>query len=114
MNHTKVIDLLSSQEFDKPVHVKGWVRTKRGNKNIAFIAINDGSVIHNVQVVAEVAQFPEEVMKLITTGACIGVKGTLVKSQGQGQTVEIQAKEIEVYGPADPETFPWQKKGHTM
>src|SRR6187455_2110517 len=114
MKHTKVIDLLSATEFDKEVLVKGWVRTKRGNKNIAFIAVNDGSIIHNIQVVAEVAGFSEETMKLITTGACIGVKGTLVKSQGQGQTVEIQAKEIEVYGTADAETFPLQKKGHTM
>jgi asparaginyl-tRNA synthetase len=114
MKHTKVIDLLSATGFDKEVVVKGWVRTKRGNKNIAFIALNDGSVIHNIQVVAEVAKFSEETMKVITTGACLCVKGTLVKSQGQGQTVEIQAKEIEVYGMADPEIFPLQKKGHTM
>src|SRR5258706_15873518 len=114
MKHTKVIDLLSATSFDKEVVVKGWVRTKRGNKNIAFIAVNDGSVIHNIQVVAEVAKFPEEIMKLVTTGACLSVKGTLVKSQGQGQTVEIQVQEIEIYGTADAETFPLQKKGHTM
>jgi len=114
MEHTRIIDLISSTNFEKEVVVKGWVRTKRGNKNIAFIAINDGSVIHNIQVVAEMAKFPEETMKVITTGACLRVKGTLVKSQGQGQTVEIQATEIEVYGTADPEIFPLQKKGHTM
>ena len=114
LSHTKIAELLSSTEVDRDVTVKGWVRTKRGNKNVAFIALNDGSIIHNIQVVAEIAKFPEELMKEITTGACLCVKGTLVKSQGQGQSVEIQAKEIEVYGPADAETFPLQKKGHTM
>src|SRR5438105_1040232 len=114
MEHNRIIDLLSSTNFEKEVIVKGWVRTKRGNKNIAFIAINDGSVIHNIQVVAEVAKFSEDTMKAVTTGACLRVLGILVKSQGQGQTVEIQAKEIEVYGTADPEIFPLQKKGHTM
>jgi asparaginyl-tRNA synthetase len=114
LSHTKIITLLSSNEVDREVTVKGWVRTKRGNKNVAFIALNDGSIIHNIQVVAEVAKFPEELMKEITTGACIRVTGTLVKSQGQGQSVEIQAKEIEIYGTADAETFPLQKKGHTM
>ncbi len=94
--------------------VKGWVRTRRGNKNISFIAINDGSTIHNIQVVAEIANFNEETLKLVTTGSCIGVKGVLVPSQGQGQSVEIQAKEIEVYGTADAETYPLQKKGHTL
>ena len=114
LTHTKIKDLLSSSETDREVTVKGWVRTKRGNKNVAFIALNDGSIIHNIQVVAEVAKFPEELMKEITTGACLRVKGTLVKSQGQGQSVEIQAAEIEVYGSADAETYPLQKKGHTM
>lgn len=113
-SHTKIINLLSSTDVDREVTAKGWVRTKRGNKNVAFIALNDGSIIHNIQVVAEVAKFPEELMKDITTGACLRVTGTLVKSQGQGQSVEIQAKEIEIYGKADAETFPLQKKGHTM
>ena len=112
--HTKVIDLLAAKEFNKEVTVKGWVRTKRGNKNINFIALNDGSIIHNVQVVVELANFDEELLKQITTGSCICVTGTLVQSQGQGQSVEIQAKTIEVYGTADAETFPLQKKGHTM
>ena len=114
LSHTKIVKLLSTAEVDREVTVKGWVRTKRGNKNVAFIALNDGSTIHNIQVVAEVAKFPEELMKEITTGACLRVKGMLVKSQGQGQSVEIQAQEIEVYGTADVDTFPLQKKGHTM
>ena len=93
--------------------VKGWVRTKRGNKNVAFIALNDGSIIHNIQVVADPTQFEEE-LKRITTGACIGVEGTLVESQGSGQAVEVQAERITVYGEADPDTYPLQKKGHSM
>ena len=93
--------------------VKGWVRTKRGNKNVAFIALNDGSIIHNIQVVADPTQFEEE-LKRITTGACIGVEGTLVESQGSGQAVEVQAERIVVYGEADPDTYPLQKKGHSM
>ncbi len=114
MERTKVAELLRSTDFGKEVCVKGWVRTKRGNKNVAFIALNDGSIIHNIQLVADVAVFGEEALKPVTTGACIAATGTLVKSQGQGQTVEIQAKTIEVYGTADAETFPLQKKGHTL
>src|SRR3954462_13819096 len=114
MKHTKVIELLAAKEFGQDVTASGWVRTKRGNKNINFIALNDGSTIHNIQVVVELAKFDEELLKQITTGACISVTGTLVQSQGQGQSVEMQAKTIEVYGTADAETFPLQKKGHTM
>ena len=93
--------------------VKGWVRTKRGNKNVALLAVNDGSIIHNIQVVADPTKFEEE-LKRITTGACIGVEGTLVESQGSGQAVEVQAENIVVYGEADPNTYPLQKKGHSM
>ena len=96
------------------VLAKGWVRTKRGNKNVAFIALNDGSSVNNIQVVCDTNNFSEELLKDITTGACIAVKGTLVESLGKGQSVEIQAKEIEVYGKADPEVYPLQKKGHSM
>ncbi len=96
------------------INLKGWVRTKRGNKNVAFIALNDGSIIHSIQIVVDLASFDDQTMKLITTGSCISVNGTLVESPGQGQAVEIQAKEIEVYGTADPETYPLQKKGHTL
>ena len=110
---TKVKDLLKS-EPGKEVVAKGWVRTKRGNKNIAFIALNDGSTINNIQIVVETAAFSEDLLKKITTGACICVKGDLVKSVGSGQAVEIQAREIELYGEASPDTYPLQKKGHSM
>src|SRR5882724_3904115 len=101
MLHTRVNELLESTAFEREVIVKGWVRTKRGNKNVAFIAVNDGSVIHNIQVVVDMANFKEEDLKNINTGACIAVTGTLVKSQGQGQNSEIQAKKIELLGAAD-------------
>jgi asparaginyl-tRNA synthetase len=96
------------------VLVKGWVRTKRGNKNILFIALNDGSTINNIQIVVEAATFDENLLKEISTGACIAVHGKLVESQGQGQNVEINAASIELYGKSDAETYPLQKKGHSM
>ena len=117
MKRTKVIDLLKRPEetgLGNKVCVKGWVRTKRGNNSVAFIAINDGSIVSNIQVVADPTQFDETLMKQITTGSCLCVTGTLVESQGKGQTVEIQADTIEVYGTADPEVYPLQKKGHSM
>jgi len=114
MDRIKIIDLLKSTDFGVDVIVKGWVRTRRGNKNVNFIALNDGSTINNIQIVVDVANFDEDTLKLITTGSCIAVNGTLVKSEGQGQSAEIQAKTIEVYGTADAETYPLQKKGHTL
>jgi asparaginyl-tRNA synthetase len=117
MEHTrrnKIVDLLKSKEFGSEVLVKGWVRTKRGNKNVNFIALNDGSVIHHLQVVAEVANFDENLLKLVTNGSCISVKGILVESMGQGQSVEVQAKNIEVYGTADQESYPLQTKKHGL
>ena len=110
---TKVKDLLAG-EPGQEVLAKGWVRTKRGNNAVAFIALNDGSIVHNLQIVADLQKFDPEMMKQITTGACLHVTGTLVESQGKGQVVEVQATEIEVYGTADPETYPLQKKGHSM
>ena len=113
VTRTKVKDLLKS-EPGKDVIAKGWVRTRRGNKNVSFIALNDGSTINNIQIVADTASFDENLLKKITTGACIGVSGRLVESLGSGQKVEIQAKEITLYGEADPATYPLQKKGHTL
>jgi asparaginyl-tRNA synthetase len=116
MEHTKrnkIADLLKSKDLGAEVLVKGWVRTKRGNKNINFIALNDGSVIHNVQVVVNVADFPEELLKQISTGACIAVRGTLAESVGQEQPVEIHAQTIELFGTA-PSDYPLQKKAHTL
>ena len=106
---TKVKDLLAC-EPGKDVLAKGWVRTKRGNKNVAFIALNDGSTINNIQIVVDKTAFAEDLLAKITTGACICVTGALVESVGSGQAVEIQAKEIEVYGECDPMRFPLQKK----
>ena len=114
IKRTKVKELMISKPIGSLINVKGWVRTKRDVKSIAFIALNDGSIIHNVQIVLDVANFDSEILKLITTGSCISVNGLLVASQGQGQPIEIQAKEIELYGTADAETYPLQKKGHSM
>ncbi|MCQ2360046.1 MAG: asparagine--tRNA ligase [Paludibacteraceae bacterium] len=110
---TKVIDALKSTEFGKEITVKGWVRTRRGNKNVGFIALNDGSTIKNLQIVVDYEKMAEESLKDVTTGACICAVGTLTQSQGAGQSVEVLAKSIEVYGTAD-DTYPLQKKGCTM
>ncbi len=96
------------------VDVKGWVRTRRGNKNVQFVALNDGSSIKNIQIVFPLDKFSEEQLKPITTGASLHVQGALVPSQGKGQSVEILAEELEVYGTADPAEYPLQKKGHTL
>ena len=108
-----VKELLKSTDYESKVELKGWVRSKRGSKEVAFIAINDGSTINNMQAVVTISAFSEDLLKTINTGACICVKGKLVKSQGAGQTVEIQAEELEVYGAFD-ESYPLQKKGHTL
>ena len=105
---------LERRDFGNEINVKGWVRTRRGNKNVSFVALNDGSTINNIQIVVDVTKFPEEQLKLITTGAALSVCGLLTESLGQGQSVEIQAREIVVYGTANPEEYPLQKKGHTL
>ncbi|MFO8234421.1 MAG: asparagine--tRNA ligase [Bacteroidales bacterium] len=112
--NTPIKELLAGKGVNKTVEAKGWVRTKRGNKNVKFIALNDGSSIHNIQIVADAGKFNEELLRSITTGASIGVKGTLTESMGEGQDVEIQAEEIKVYGVADPNQYPLQKKGHSL
>ena len=114
MKRLKIVDLLNATTFGESVCVKGWVRTRRGSKQVAFVALNDGSTIHNMQVVIDLDQFDENQLKDITTGACICVTGLLVASHGQGQSAEIQAKTIEVYGKADPAVYPLQKKGHSL
>lgn len=113
MKRTKIIDLLSRKDFGAEVCVKGWVRTRRGSKSVNFIALNDGSTIKNVQVVADVEKFDAEMLKLITTGACLSVEGTLVESQGTGQSVEIQATKIDVLGTCGAD-YPMQKKGQSF
>lgn len=113
IKRTKIIDVLKSSEFGTTVNVKGWVRTRRGSKSVNFIALNDGSTIKNVQIVADVEKFSEEILKQITTGACLSVVGTLVESVGSGQNCEIQATDIEILGTCGSD-YPMQKKGQSF
>lgn len=114
MKRTKITDLLKSDACGADVDVCGWVRTRRGSKQVTFIALNDGTTIHNLQVVADIEKLGEENLKQVTTGSCIRVSGKLVPSQGQGQHVEVQADRIELLGAADPNAYPLQKKGHSL
>ena len=113
MKRTKVIDALQCTEYGKDINVKGWVRSHRSSKAVDFIALNDGSTINNIQIVVDPASMDAETLKNITTGACISVVGQLVKSQGAGQTVEIQSRKIEIYGLC-PSDYPMQKKGQSF
>ena len=114
MKRTEIINALQLAGEGQLINVRGWVRSRRGTKNVSFIALNDGSTIKNIQIVVDLAQFPEENLKPVTTGSCISATGHLVASQGSGQAVEIQLTELEVYGTADPEQYPLQKKGLSM
>lgn len=111
--HT-VNSVLKSGKAGESLSLNGWVRTKRGSKAVNFIALNDGTCFDNLQVVADLSKFDEELLKKINTGACISVTGTLVESPGSGQAVEMQAEHIVLWGEADAETYPLQKKGHTL
>lgn len=113
MKRTKVVDVLRSTDFGKEVVVKGWVRTHRSSKAVDFIALNDGSTIKNIQIVVDPSKVNADTLKSITTGACLCVTGTLVESQGKGQSVEIQCKDIEVYGLCGSD-YPMQKKGQSF
>ena len=114
MKRTIIADIFDPALIGSDVCVKGWVRTRRGNKQVQFVALNDGSTIKNIQIVFDMAKFSDEQLKPITTGAAICVEGRLVESMGKGQSAEIQAEKLEIYGTADPETYPLQKKGHTL
>lgn len=114
MKTQRIAEILKSGAVNTDIVVKGWVRTKRGNKNVAFIALNDGSCMANIQIVVDLTVIPEEQLKAVTTGACLRVDGKLVESPASGQGVEVQAADIEIYGTADPETYPLQKKGHSL
>lgn len=114
MKRTKIVDIFDPALLDTRVCVKGWVRTRRGNKHVQFVALNDGSTIKNIQIVFDLEKFSDEDLKSITTGSSICVEGQLVPSMGKGQTCEIQADKFELYGTADPTTYPLQKKGHTL
>ena len=114
MKRTKISDIFDPALIGGEVDVMGWVRTRRGNKNVQFVALNDGSTIRNLQIVFDLGKFNEEELKAVTTGSSIHVHGKLVESMGKGQTCEVQAETLEIFGSADPEAYPLQKKGHTM
>ena len=114
MKRTKVKSLLAEKAIGQEICVKGWVRTRRGSKNVSFIALNDGSTINNIQVVAEGDNFEEEIFKKITTGSAISVIGILVASKGGGQNVEVLAAAIEILGEADADEYPLQPKKHSL
>jgi asparaginyl-tRNA synthetase len=111
---SKIKIVMDTTSIASKILVKGWVRTKRESKNVVFIALNDGSTIHNLQIVADPQQMGEEVLRQINTGACIAVQGTLAASQGKGQSVELLAENIEILGLADPEVYPLQPKRHSL
>ena len=113
MKRTKVVDALSCTDFGKDINVRGWVRSHRSSKAVDFIALNDGSTIKNIQIVVDPTTIDADTIKNITTGACISATGTLVESQGKGQTSEVQCKEIEIYGLC-PSDYPMQKKGQSF
>ncbi len=111
---TKIAEIFKNSQIDTEVLIKGWVRTKRQSKNVVFVAVNDGSTINNLQVVVDPASFDDQKLDIITTGASVSIDGKLTASQGQGQSVELLATNIEVLGEADPEKYPLQPKRHTL
>ena len=113
-NKLSVKELLQSGDCGKEVEICGWVRTKRGNKQVNFIALNDGSTVNNIQIVIDMNNFPEELLKRVTTGAAVCARGLLVESTGSGQAREIQASALEVLGEADPDRYPIQPKKHSL
>lgn len=113
MKRTKVVDALKCTDFGKDINVKGWVRTHRSSKAVDFIALNDGSTIKNIQIVVDPTHFDAQLLKSVTTGSCVSITGTLVESQGAGQSVEIQCQELEVYGLCGND-YPMQKKGQSF
>jgi asparaginyl-tRNA synthetase len=117
MKRVKIAELLknsTAEDIGKDILLKGWVRTRRDSKNVVFIALNDGSIIHHIQIVADTEKFDESLLKDITTGCSIAVYGKLVESPGQGQSYEVYAEKIELYGKSPVDTYPLQKKGHTL
>ncbi len=108
---TKIKHLLTEAPIGENVTVMGWVKTFRNNQ---FISLNDGSTINNLQVVVDFQNTSEDLLKKITTGACISATGTVVESMGRGQSIELKAEQLEVLGEADPEKFPLQPKKHSL
>ena len=114
MRRTEIKSLLQSTDVGSEVIVQGWVRTKRGSKNVAFIALNDGSTINNIQIVVDVDDNSEKTLEKVHTGAALSIIGELVESAGSGQKVEVHAKEVEILGIADPDEYPLQPKKHSL
>jgi len=114
LKRTKIKDVLQSDEFGKQTNIKGWVRTKRISKNVAFIALNDGSTIYNLQVVVDLTRITETIMQDIHSGASLSITGKLIESPGSGQNIELSADEIEILGKADPDEYPLQPKKHSL
>jgi asparaginyl-tRNA synthetase len=114
LKRTKIIHLLNSNEFGKTVLVKGWVRTMRTSKNVAFITLNDGSTIRNLQIVVDFNQVDEKQTERIHSGASVSVRGEIIESPGSGQNVEVKAKAIELLGEANPDEYPLQPKKHSL
>ncbi|TAE73847.1 MAG: asparagine--tRNA ligase [Bacteroidetes bacterium] len=110
----RIINILKNPIYDQKIIVKGWVKTKRGSKNVNFIALNDGSTIQNLQIVADAEKISEDILKLVQTGACIAINGTLIASQGAGQAMEVVADSIEILGEANPDEYKIQAKAHTL
>lgn len=113
MKRTLIKDL-TPEMIGSQVELKGWARTRRGNKHVQFVQLNDGSNVGGIQVVFDMSKFTDEQLKPITTGASLRVVGNLVESVGKGQSMEVQAESLELYGTCDPESYPLQKKGHTL
>ena len=111
---SSVKNLLSGEDINTDINLKAWVRTKRGSKNVAFIAMNDGSTIHNIQVVADTEKFEDSLLDQITTGSCLSIEGKLIESKGSGQKVEIEAKKIEILGLSPADEYPLQPKKHSL
>lgn len=114
MKRTKIVDVLKMTDFGVEVNVKGWVRTRRGNNYVTFINLNDGSTIHNLQIVADMNRFSEDLIRRAATGASLSVRGVLTASQGSGQNVELVAQNIEILGDCDPNVYPLQPKKHSL
>lgn len=114
MASISIKSVLKEGQIGTKLELKGWVKTKRGSKTVNFIALNDGSCFDSIQIVADIAAIGEDLLKKVSTGACIAVQGVLVESPGQGQRVEMQAESIHIYGEADAELYPLQKKGHSL
>lgn len=114
VKRTEIRQALLSEEFEKEITVMGWIRTKRASKNVVFIALNDGSVIHNLQLVADLGKIPEHVLSPMHTGAAIKATGKLVPSAGSGQRVELSVESIEMLGDANPNEYPLQPKKHSL